>query len=94
MSIGTPKRLRELDEKAEKEHRVNYSAFDRSGREVHLSNRHGADERLRGYRDCWEAVKPVIEAAQRVVGGEHGFTYSPTLEQELRDALEGLGLEE
>ena len=76
MSIGTPKRLKELV---------------KQNQEAVTPTSHG---RFLGYAECWEAVKPVIEAAQRVVWSEHGFTYSPTLEQELRDALEGLGLED
>ncbi len=37
-----------------------------------------------------EDLEAVLAAAENVVAGEHGFTYSPTIEKALRDALAGL----
>ena len=69
MSIGTPRRLRELVKQNQK---------------AVTPTSHG---RFLGYAECWEAVKPVLEAAEDVLEFHVGI-------QRLRDALEGLELEE
>ena len=78
MSIGTPKRLRNL-EAAQVQYISNSMTDEMRGK-------------LKGYRDCWEAVKPVLEAAQKKLD-EQGTSIGEEW-WELADALAGLALEE
>ena len=78
MGIGAPKRLKELEAMI-----VAY---------IDPAMTTEANGRFKGYRDCWEAVKPVLEAAQKKLD-EQGTSIGEEW-WELADALEGLGLEE
>ena len=90
MSIGTPKALKDLEAR-DRDIAVTAATFE------------GAT--TRGYRMCWEAVKPVLEKAAILVALAMRAAHRTTLSKperaevhgfsvELRDALEGLGLEE
>ena len=74
MNIGTPKRLKDLE------------AMNSSPPST-LGQVQDAPLLAAGFKECWEAVKPVLEAAEDVLEFHVGI-------QRLRDAWEGLALEE
>lgn len=83
MSIGTPKRLKELE-----------TARDDYTKDSPLSVAHIRKiEQVRGFKECWEAVKPVLEAAQQIITSLDNDKWDMDFDA-FRDALEGLALED